>query len=182
LRETYRFTVNGVDREIDSEPDTPLLTLLRNDLGLVAAKFGCGMGLCGACLVFLDGHPTPACDTPAWAAAGKSVLSPEGLGDPDHPHPLQRAFLAEQAGQCGYCISGVLISAAALLRDNPAPDEEAVAAALDRNLCRCGTHGRMVRAVLRAAAEGRAQDRATRGRPADDRAVQHMTGRGRAPQ
>jgi nicotinate dehydrogenase subunit A len=157
LRNTYRFTVNGVDREVECEPDSPLLTVLRNDFGLTAAKFGCGMGMCGACLVLIDGHPTPACDTPAWSAAGKSLVTPEGLGDPDHPHPLQRAFLAEQAGQCGYCISGILISAAALLRDNPAPDEDAVAVALDRNLCRCGTHGRMVRAVLRAVAEKGAQ-------------------------
>jgi nicotinate dehydrogenase subunit A len=157
LRNTYRFTVNGVDREVECEPDSSLLTVLRNDFGLTAAKFGCGMGMCGACLVLIDGHPTPACDTPAWSAAGKSLVTPEGLGDPDHPHPLQRAFLAEQAGQCGYCISGILISAAALLRDNPAPDEDAVAAALDRNLCRCGTHGRMVRAVLRAVAEKGAQ-------------------------
>jgi nicotinate dehydrogenase subunit A len=154
VRETHRFTVNGTDHEVDAEGDTQLLTVLRNDLGLMAAKFGCGMGLCGACLVLIDGHPTPACDTPLWAAAGRSLVTAEGLGGPDDPHPLQRAFLAEQAGQCGYCISGVLVSAAALLRANPAPDEEAVAAALDRNLCRCGTHGRMVRAVLRAAAGG----------------------------
>lgn len=154
MRETYRFTVNGVDREVHSEDDTPLLTVLRNDLGLTAAKFGCGLGLCGACLVLIDGHPTPACDTPVWAAAGRSLVTAEGLGGPDDPHSLQRAFLTEQAAQCGYCISGVLISAAALLRTDPAPDEEAVAAALDRNLCRCGAHGRMVRAVLRAAADG----------------------------
>lgn len=157
MRNTYRFAVNGVDREVESEDDTPLLAVLRTDLGLTAAKFGCGMGLCGACLVLIDGHPTPACDTPVWAVADKSVVTPEGLGDPEHPHPLQRAFLAEQAAQCGYCVSGILVSAAALLRDHPTPDEEAVAAALDRNLCRCGAHGRMVRAVLRAAAEERAQ-------------------------
>lgn len=157
MRNTYRFAVNGVDREVESEDDTPLLAVLRTDLGLTAAKFGCGMGLCGACLVLIDGHPTPACDTPVWAVADKSVVTPEGLGDPEHPHPLQRAFLAEQAAQCGYCVSGILVSAAALLRDRPAPDEEAVVAALDRNLCRCGSHGRMVRAVLRAAAEERAQ-------------------------
>jgi nicotinate dehydrogenase subunit A len=157
VRETYRFTVNGVDRAVECEGDTPLLTVLRNDLGLTAAKFGCGMGLCGACRVLLDGHPTPSCDTPVWAVAGRSLVTAEGLGSADQPHPLQRAFLAEQAGQCGYCISGILVSAAALLRDNPAPDEDAVVGALDRNLCRCGTHGRMVSAVLRAAADGRAQ-------------------------
>lgn len=157
MRETYRFNVNGVDRGVESDADAPLLTVLRNDLGLRAAKFGCGMGLCGACLVLVDGHPTPSCDTPVWAVAGKTLVTAEGLGSPDDPHPLHRAFLAEQAGQCGYCISGILVSAAALLQDDPDPDEDAVVGALDRNLCRCGTHGRMVRAVLRAAAQRRAQ-------------------------
>jgi nicotinate dehydrogenase subunit A len=151
LLERYRFTVNDVDHEVVSEADTPLLTILRNALGLKAAKFGCGMGLCGACLVLVEGNPAPSCELPVWAAAGKSIVTAEGLGRPDAPHPLQRAFLAEQAAQCGYCLSGILISAAALLRADPAPDEDAVVAALDRNLCRCGAQGRMVRAVLRAA-------------------------------
>jgi nicotinate dehydrogenase subunit A len=151
LLERYRFTVNGVDREVDTEADTPLLTVLRNALGLKAAKFGCGMGLCGACFVLVEDVPTPSCELPMWAAAGRSVVTAEGLGRPDAPHPLQRAFLAEQAGQCGYCLSGILVSAAALLRDDPKPDEAAVVAALDRNLCRCGAQNRMVRAVLRAA-------------------------------
>jgi nicotinate dehydrogenase subunit A len=146
-----------VDREIVAEPDTPLLTVLRNDLGLKAAKFGCGMGLCGACFILVDGHPTPSCDTPVWAAAGRSMVTAEGLGRPDAPHPLQRAFLSEQAGQCGYCISGVLVSAAALLQADPDPDEDAVVAALDRHLCRCGAQGRMVRAVLRAADDERSR-------------------------
>jgi nicotinate dehydrogenase subunit A len=149
--ERHVLSVNGTEHEVAAAPDTPLLTVLREDLGLKAAKFGCGMGLCGACFVLLDGHPTPSCDTPVWAAAGKRVVTAEGLGDPGSPHPLQRAFLAEQAGQCGYCLSGVLVSAAALLAAEPDPGRDAVVAALDRNLCRCGAQGRMVRAVLRAA-------------------------------
>jgi nicotinate dehydrogenase subunit A len=155
LLDHYVLSVNGTEHEVSSAPDTPLLTVLRNDLGLRAAKFGCGVGLCGACFVLLDGHPTPSCDTPVWAAAGKRVVTAEGLGDAHAPHPLQRSFLAEQAAQCAYCLSGVLISASALLAANPAPDERDVVTALDRNLCRCGAQGRMVRAVLRAAGDGR---------------------------
>lgn len=121
--------------------------MLRGDLGLMGSRFGCGTGLCGACFVLLDGHPAPACDTPLWSAAGKVVTTVEGLRE----HPLLAAFLAEQAAQCGYCVSGILVSAAALLDRDPRPGERAVAEALDRHLCRCGAHGRMVRAVLRAA-------------------------------
>jgi nicotinate dehydrogenase subunit A len=143
----YELTINGERRAVEGAPDTPLLDVLRGDLGLVGSRFGCGMGLCGACFVLLEGHPAPACDTPLWAAAGKAVTTVEGLRD----HPLLDAFIAEQAAQCGYCVSGVLVSATALLARDPAPDERAVVEALDRHLCRCGAHGRMVRAVLRAA-------------------------------
>jgi nicotinate dehydrogenase subunit A len=130
--------------------------VLRNDLDLKGTRFGCGTAQCGACFVLLDGHPVPSCDTPLWSAAGKSVTTVEGLGEAGGLHPLQQAFLDEQAAQCGYCTSGVLVSAAALLRRNPSPSEDDVRAALDRNLCRCGSHNRMVRAVLRAAQKERA--------------------------
>jgi nicotinate dehydrogenase subunit A len=150
---THEVTVNGVRRSVDADADTSLLHVLREDLDLKGTRFGCGMGLCGACFVLLDGHPTPSCDTPLWAAEGKEVVTIEGLGGPDDLHPLQQAFLDEQAAQCGYCLSGVLVSAAALLERNPAPDEQEVAQALDRNLCRCGAQRRMIRAVVRAAKE-----------------------------
>jgi nicotinate dehydrogenase subunit A len=147
----FRFSVNGAEAVVDADPDSPLLYALRNDLELKGTRFGCGSGQCGACLVLIDGHAAPACDTPLWSAAGKRITTVEGLGAPGSLHPLQEAFLAEQAAQCGYCTSGILISAAALLASNPKPTESEVRAALDRNLCRCGSHNRMVRAVLRAA-------------------------------
>jgi nicotinate dehydrogenase subunit A len=146
-----RLTVNGTECAIEAEADTPLLYALRNNLGLKGTRFGCGSGLCGSCFVLVDGHPTPACDTPLWSVEGKRVTTVEGLAGPDAQHPLQEAFLDEQAAQCGYCTSGILISAAALLAKNPKPAEVEVRAALDRNLCRCGSHNRMVKAVLRAA-------------------------------
>ena len=151
--QTTKLVVNGVERAIAADPDTPLLHVLRNQLDLTAAHFGCGVNQCGACHVIIDGHAVASCDTPLWAAAGKSVTTLEGLGTPEQPHALQRAFIAEQAMQCGYCISGILMTAAALLRHNPTPSETEVRAALDRNLCRCGSHNRIVRAVLRAAEE-----------------------------
>lgn len=148
--------VNGLARSIEADPDTPLLYALRNDLSLPGTRFGCGSGDCGACFVLIDGHPTPSCDTPLWSAAGKSVVTIEGLaaqaGTPGELHPLQQALIDEQAAQCGYCSSGILISAAVLLAANPAPTREEICAALDRNLCRCGTHNRIIRAVQRAAA------------------------------
>lgn len=153
--ERFRLTVNGVPTEIEASGDTPLLYALRNDLELKGTRFGCGTGQCGACFVLIDGHPAPACDTPVWFVAGKSVTTVEGLGTARALHPLQEAFLAEQAAQCGFCTSGILISAAALLAKNPKPTENEVRAALDRNLCRCGSHNRMVRAVMRAAAGAR---------------------------
>lgn len=149
--ETFELEVNEVQREVQATPDTPLLYVLRGDLGLKGSRFGCGQGVCGACFVLLDGRPTSSCDLPIWAAAGKRVTTVEGLGTAERPHALQRAFVDEQAAQCGYCVSGILVSAAALLADNSEPSEDDVKAALDRNLCRCGSQGRMVRAVLRAA-------------------------------
>jgi nicotinate dehydrogenase subunit A len=151
MTESHRLTINGAAAEVEADPDAPLLYALRNDLQLKGTRFGCGSGQCGACFVLIDGHPAPSCDTPLWSAAGKAITTVEGLGAGGELHPLQEAFLEEQAAQCGYCTSGVLISAAALLRKNPRPTETEVRAALDRNLCRCGSHNRMVRAVLRAA-------------------------------
>ena len=147
------LNVNGVHHTVHAEPDTPLLYVLRNDLKLKGAKFGCGLGQCGACMVLIDGHNVMACDTPLWAAAGKSITTIEGLGSINAPHALQRAFIAEQAAQCGYCISGVIMTAAALLERNPDPTEADIKQALARNLCSCGTHTRIIKAVQRAAKE-----------------------------
>lgn len=147
-----RLTVNGTRHEISSEPDTPLLDVLRHDLGLAGPRFGCGSGLCGACFVLIDGQARSSCDVPAGAAEGTEVTTVEGLASGGALHPVQQAVLDEQAAQCGYCISGMIMSAVALLRASPAPSEGEVRAALDGNLCRCGTHQRIVRAVLRAAA------------------------------
>jgi nicotinate dehydrogenase subunit A len=155
MEETMRLRVNGQEREIAADPDAALLGILRGSLGLTGTHFGCGANQCGACYVLIDGHAVASCDTPLWAAAGKDIVTVEGLGTAEAPHPLQRAFIAEQAMQCGYCISGILISAAALLQRNPDPSEAQVKEALDRNLCRCGAHNRIVRAVLRAAKEAR---------------------------
>jgi nicotinate dehydrogenase subunit A len=146
-----RLNVNGAEREVAAAEDTPLLYALRNDLGLKAARFGCGTGQCGACFVLIDGRAVASCDTPLWSAAGKTIVTLEGLGTPERPHPLQCAVIDEQAAQCGYCLSGILVSAAALLAQNATPGEADVRTALDRNLCRCGSHNRLVRAVLRAA-------------------------------
>lgn len=153
---SIRFRLNGVETEIEADPDTPLLTILRSQLGLTGAHFGCGAGECGACNVLIGDHAITACDTPLWSVADKDVTTIEGLGSPQTPHPLQRAFITEQALQCGYCLSGIMMSAAALLKRNTNPTGDDVKAALDRNLCRCGSHNRMVRAILRAAAEMRA--------------------------
>lgn len=147
-----RLHVNEALFDSDAAPATPLIYVLRNDLGLKGTRFGCGTGLCGACVVLVDGHPTASCDLPLWSVDGRSVVTVEGLGEDGEPHPLQRAILAEQAGQCGYCLSGMLVSAAALLERRPAPDESEVREALDRHLCRCGVQNRVVRAVLSAAA------------------------------
>jgi nicotinate dehydrogenase subunit A len=147
------FRLNGVETEIDADPDSSLLATLRGQLGMTAAHFGCGANECGACNVIVGDRAVAACDTPLWSVADKDITTVEGLGNPAKPHPLQRAFIAEQALQCGYCVPGILMSAAALLMQNANPSETEVRRALDRNLCRCGSHNRMVRAVLRAAAE-----------------------------
>lgn len=150
------ITVNGVRRQVSAPPDTPLLYVLRNDLGLVGSRYGCGSGQCGACFVMVDGKAMPSCDAPLWSFAGKSVTTVEGLGKDGALHPVQKALLAEQAAQCAYCISGIAVAAAAFLDKNSNPSEKEVREALDRNLCRCGAHNRVVKAVLRAAAEMRA--------------------------
>jgi nicotinate dehydrogenase subunit A len=150
-----RFGVNGVARSVDAEPNERLLDVLRERLDLKGTRFGCGANQCGACNVLVDGRVLASCDTPLWSVAGKEVTTVEGT----LPAALRAAFIAEQAGQCGYCISGMLISAAALLRATPQPDEAAVRSALDGNLCRCGAHNRIVRAVLRAAGASMEQNR-----------------------
>lgn len=148
-----QFQLNGAAVSVDSDPDQTLLDLLRGRLGITSPHFGCGAGECGACHVMVDGRAMASCDRPMWSVANKDIVTLEGLGTAEQPHPLQRAFISEQAMQCGYCVSGILISAAALLKRKPSPTEAEVRAALDRNLCRCGSHNRMVRAVLRAASE-----------------------------
>ena len=150
---TVRFRLNGVETDIDADPDSSLLSILRGRLGMTGPHFGCGSGECGACNVIVGNHAVASCDTPLWSVADKDIITIEGLGSEQQPHPLQRAFIAEQALQCGYCISGILMSAAALLMQNPKPSDADVRGALDRNLCRCGSHNRIVRAVLRAADE-----------------------------
>jgi nicotinate dehydrogenase subunit A len=145
--------VNGVRRSVTAGPDTPLLYVLRNDLGLVGSRYGCGTGQCGACFVMVDGKAVPSCDTPLWSVSNKSITTVEGLGKDGELHPVQKALLAEQAAQCGYCISGIAVSAAALLAQNKDPTEQEVRSMLDRNLCRCGAHNRVVRAIMRAAKE-----------------------------
>jgi nicotinate dehydrogenase subunit A len=145
--ETFRLLVNGAEVTVECDRDTPLLFALRNHLGLKGTRFGCGLGLCGSCNVLVDGRPIHSCDTPLWSVEGKEIVTIEGL----HDTPLQRALIDEQAAQCGYCVSGVVMTATALLAGNSSPDEAEVRAALDDNLCRCGAHNRMVRAVLKAA-------------------------------
>jgi nicotinate dehydrogenase subunit A len=147
---SFTLTVNGREYDVDVPADTSLLEVLRNDIGDKSPKFGCGLGQCGACIVLIEGHPTPSCDTPVEYVRGE-VRTLAGLGRAGALHPLQSAFLELQAGQCGYCIAGIIMSAAALLRDTPRPTRDEVSAALERNLCRCGTHGRFVDAVLAAA-------------------------------
>jgi len=148
---SIRFRLNGV--ETDADADRSLLDILRGTLGMTGPHFGCGSGECGACNVIIGDRAVTSCDTPLWSVENKDVTTIEGLGSAGRPHPLQRAFIAEQALQCGYCVPGILMSAAALLMRSPSPTDSEVRAALDRNLCRCGSHNRMVRAILRAAAE-----------------------------
>jgi nicotinate dehydrogenase subunit A len=153
---TVRLRVNGTGHVLATEDQTPLLEVLRNACGLKGTRFGCGSGECGACHVLLDGVSVPACDTPVSAAQGREIVTVEGLARQDgQPGPLQQALLDEQAGQCGYCLSGILASATALLARTPQPTQAQVRAALDGHLCRCGAHNRIVRAVLRAAGAAR---------------------------
>ena len=148
---SIELQVNGVSRRVESAPETPLLYVLRNDLGLKGTRFGCGLGQCGACTVIIDGEAVQSCDLPLSAAAGKDVTTIEALARDGRLHPLQEAFVAEQAAQCGYCASGIIMSAKALLDRNPRATDEDVREALAGNLCRCGTHTRILRAVRRAA-------------------------------
>ena len=143
--------VNGSTISVTAEEETPLLDILRNRLGLMGTKFGCGLEQCGCCMVLIDGRPQKSCGQPLSAVEGKEIMTIEGLGTPSRPHPLQQAFLDEQAGQCGYCLSGILISAKALLDHNPSPSRKEIAEALDDNICRCGSQIRILRAVERAA-------------------------------
>jgi nicotinate dehydrogenase subunit A len=148
--------VNGARREVAAEPETPLLYVLRNDLNLKGARYGCGLGLCGACTVIVDGKAVQSCDVPVSVLEGKKITTIEGIGTAAEPHPLQKAFIAEQAAQCGYCVTGIIMSAKALLDAKPAPTEEELRTALERNLCRCGTHTRILRAIRSCASrEGR---------------------------
>lgn len=150
--ENRRLQVNGAERRVTAAPDTPLLLVLRNELGLTSPRYGCGAEQCGACMVLVDGEPAPTCRLPLRAAVGRAIVTVEGLAPGDGLHPIQEAFIAHNAIQCGYCAGGVMIAAAALLEREPAPTREKIQAALDRNICRCGAHNRMIRATQDAAA------------------------------
>ena len=147
---TITLKVNGTTHDVDVEPSTPLLYVLRNDLDLHGPRFGCGLGQCGACTVMIDGAAARSCQTTVADAQGKPVVTLEGLGTPEKPHPLQTAFINEQVPQCGYCTNGMIMSAAALLQSNKKPSEADVRSALDGNLCRCGSHVRVLSAVMAA--------------------------------
>jgi nicotinate dehydrogenase subunit A len=148
-----KLTVNGKSHSVSAEPETALLYVLRNDLKLKGARFGCGLGQCGACTVLVDGKPVQSCDFPLSAAVGKAITTIEGLAPEGELHPLQAAFIAEQAAQCGYCITGIIMTAKALLDANPRPSDAEIRSALKGNLCRCGTHQRILRAIRRASEE-----------------------------
>jgi nicotinate dehydrogenase subunit A len=150
---TIKINVNGRQHEVAAEPETALLYVLRNDLKLKGARFGCGLGQCGACTVLVDGKPIQSCDFPLSAAVGKTIITIEGLAPDGKLHPLQSAFIAEQAAQCGYCVTGIIMAAKALLDANPRPADAEIRSALKGNLCRCGTHQRILRAIRRAAEE-----------------------------
>jgi len=147
------LTVNGKSHSVSAEPETALLYVLRNDLKLKGARFGCGLGQCGACTVLVDGKPVQSCDFPLSAAVGKAIITIEGLAPDGELHPLQAAFIAEQAAQCGYCVTGIIMAAKALLDANPRPADAEIRSALKGNLCRCGTHQRILNAIKRAAKE-----------------------------
>jgi nicotinate dehydrogenase subunit A len=156
MPQDFQLKVNGATRRANVEPDTPLLYILRNDLELSGPRFGCGLSQCGACTVLIDGKPARSCVTPVVSVGARSVTTLEGLGTKDKPHPLQKAFMEEQAAQCGYCANGMIMTAKALLDRTPKPTEAQIRKALAANLCRCGTHNRIVRAVQRAAEGGAA--------------------------
>jgi len=156
---SINFNLNGNDVELDVPPDSALLYVLRNDLQLNSPKFGCGLAQCGTCTVLLNGKPVRSCVIPVASAAGQNVVTVEGLGSRDAPHPLQAAFIKLQAMQCGYCANGIVMSAAALLQENPSPTEEQIRSALAGNLCRCGAHGRIVQAISEAARNHRGDGR-----------------------
>lgn len=145
------LTVNGTTRRISAPEATPLIYVLHNELGLTGSRYGCGLEQCGSCMVLVDGEPVYACTREVGTLAGRTVTTIEALGTAASPHPLQRAFIDEQAGQCGYCLSGIIIEAKALLDKTPAPSRAEIVAALDRHICRCGAHQRILRAVERAA-------------------------------
>jgi len=153
--QSTRLIVNGSTVSVTADGDTPLLDVLRNHLGLTGTKFGCGQEQCGCCMVLVDGTPEKSCGKALSTVSGREIVTIEGLGARDRPHPLQAAFLDEQAGQCGYCLAGILISAKALLDRNPSPSRVQIAEALDDNICRCGSHNRILRAIERAAARMR---------------------------
>lgn len=159
-----KLTVNGHEHTLDAEPDTPLLYFLRDQLALNGAKFGCGLGQCGACTVMVNGEAVFSCLAPLLLAAGKEVTTVEGLGTEGSPSPMQRAFIEEQAAQCGYCIAGMMMRAQALLRKNSNPSDADIRTAMEPNLCRCGTHMRIMRAIKRAAALMKTADAGTSGR------------------
>jgi nicotinate dehydrogenase subunit A len=153
----YRLTVNGTSQDVEAwDGDMPLLYALRNALGLHAPKYGCGLGQCGSCTVLIDGQPARSCMTRLSAASGRRITTNEGLGTVDKPHPVQAAFIAEQAAQCGYCTNGMVMSATALLARNPKPTRAQAQAALAGNLCRCGSHDRVLKAIARASGQGEA--------------------------
>ncbi len=156
MPERFKLRVNGREHEVSAEPKTPLLYVLRNDLKLKGARFGCGAGQCGACMVVMDGAAVPSCDTPLWSAAGRDITTVES----EKLDVLRAAFLDEQAAQCGYCIDGIMIAAFALLFKNNSPSEKQIQEALDRNLCRCGTHVRILRAIKNAARRSQEQSAA----------------------
>jgi len=145
-----KLTINGISHQIDTDPDTPLLYVLRDDLKLNGAKYGCGLGQCGACTVLVDGEPVFSCVTPALLLEGRNITTIEGLGTVDKPGPMQKAFIEEQAAQCGYCIAGMMMRAQSLLQRNPAASDEEIRVHMQPNLCRCGTHVRIMAAIKRA--------------------------------
>ncbi len=152
----YDLTVNGKSVHVESDASTPLLSVLREELGLRGSRFGCGTEQCGACMVLIGGEPAFSCTREVATVAGKTITTVEGLSDNGALHPLQQAFIDEQAGQCGYCLAGILVSAAALLRRTPTPTRAEIVTALEAHLCRCGMHNRVIRAVERASAMMRA--------------------------